>query len=106
MTTRTKHVSESLAFAFGEQHYCMNLQLLDANHALNLFLYATGSSQDQVDSSKLEIVRAITKSMGSLPLALDQAASLTREPGYDLDRILGIYQSEQIDEVCQVAEFA
>ncbi|MCJ1309318.1 hypothetical protein MMC25_002977 [Agyrium rufum] len=99
MTTRTKHVAESMAIAFGEHHMCFGLDPVNDDNAVQLLLRAAnidlGQSEDAVEQETRELV----KSIGSLPLAVDQAASFMKESGHSMNKILDIYKSGQADQV-------
>ena len=99
LTTRTKQVAQSLATAFGEEHLCIALHAPGTEDAVRLFLSAAEIDRDGLDAGELQKTRKVVKAVGCLPLAVDQAASFA-ESGHGISRILDIYTSEQVEEVC------
>ena len=99
-TTRTEQVAQSLATAFGEQHPCISLDTPSTDDAVALFLSAAGIERGALDAGDLQKVEEIVKTVGRLPLAVDQAASFTKESRHGILGTLDVYISEQVEEVC------
>ena len=100
LTTRTKQVAQSLATAYGEQHPCIALHAPGDDDAVRLFLSAAGIEREGLDTEELEKAKDIVKTVGCLPLAVDQAASFAKESGHGIGGTSDIYKSKQVEEVC------
>ena len=100
MTMRTKHVAESMTVAFGEQHSCIGLGVPSVEDAVALLLRTAGMDQERLGQAGLQEARNVVKSIGLLPLAVDQAASFMKESNYSTSDVLDIYKNEQEDQVC------
>ena len=63
----------------------------------------TGVNLKREDKQKTDRadVERLVQSVGSLPLAIDQAASYIRESKSELREVLEIYQSDEISEVSE-----
>lgn len=100
ITTRTKHVAESMTVAFGKQHSYIGLDVPSVDDAVALLLRTAEIDRERLGQTGLQEAREVVKSIGRLPLAVDQAASFMKESGNDISDVLNIYRSEQVDQVC------
>jgi hypothetical protein len=94
-TTRTSGVASALSHAAGKQHHLLELELPNAQDAVNLLLRE--GSIDAASATWLTMSKAneITKCVGRLPLAISQAGSFMRQCDKELDYTLLLLQSEQ-----------
>ena len=102
MTTRTEHVAESMAEAFGERHPCIGLRAPDIDDAVTLLLRAARFREESQETTEFLEAKQLVKSIGCLPLAVDQAASFIRESGNSINEVLKIYKSELAGNVCSI----
>ena len=92
-TTRFEHVAHSLC----SSEHRIELQVLSSADSINLFIETRKFlEQETVD---YEAINLIVKKVGHLPLAIDQAASLSVAPGQSIASVLEIYQGPDILEV-------
>jgi hypothetical protein len=96
-TTRTKAVAQSLAVASGVQYDILALKQPSTDDATTLFLKSTGK-QSREDLSLFEYATNIVKSVGCLPLAIDQASSFMNESGFSAPELLDVYRSDQVEK--------
>jgi tetratricopeptide (TPR) repeat protein len=94
-TTRTADVASTLSNAAGKKHQVLELELPDAQDAIDLLLRECGI--DTVGANWLTTSKAneVVKCVGRLPLAISQAASFMRQCHKELDYMLLLLQSEQ-----------
>jgi hypothetical protein len=94
-TTRTIDVASALSRAAGKQYEVLELELPDAQDAVDLLLRESGI--DTVGATWLTASKAneVAKCVGCLPLAISQTASLMRQCHKELDYMLHLLQSEQ-----------
>lgn len=105
MTTRTKEVAESLAFAYGKQHECVALGMPGIESATSLLLCRAGIDQAKLGQGAFKEAEELVKSVGCLPLAVDQAGSFIKESDYSVHDALNIYQTKDVETVCQAGAF-
>ena len=96
LTTHTKQVAQSLAMAFEEQHLCIALHSPGTDNAVTLFLSAAGIERKKSDTEKLQEAKNIVKAVEYLPLAMNQAASFTKETKHEINETLDIYMNKQV----------
>ena len=99
ITTRYQSIAESLEFAHGEKHSAMELPNLEEGDAVDLFFAIRHKHRQDTDSSEYEDAKIIAKKVGCLPLAIDQAASLSNTPGQTVRKVMEIYHSPESNEV-------
>jgi hypothetical protein len=99
-TTRTVDLASALSHAAGKQHPVLELELPDAQDAVDLLLRESGI--DAVSATWLTASKAdeVAKCVGCLPLAISQTASFMRQCHKELDYMLHLLQSEQRMQVC------
>jgi hypothetical protein len=93
-TTRTKDLADALASAAGRENSSMELRPPSLEDATGMLL--RGAGLDEKLSLK---AREAVKSVGRLPLAVDQAASFMKQTHCGIDDLLNIYSSEQKSQV-------
>ena len=98
ITTRYQNVAESLEFAHGEKHNAIELQNLEESDAVELFFATRHKRGQETNSGEYEDAKIIAKKVGCLPLAIDQAASLSKTPGQTVRKVLEIYQKTESNE--------
>jgi hypothetical protein len=91
-TTRTESVAKALASVAGEQRAVFELQLPNTQDAARLLL--EHFAHDGLDLSITHKAEEVVKCVGSLPLAIAQAASFMTESHKTLDDLLDLYHSE------------
>ena len=101
MTTRTKDVAESLAFAYGKQHECLALGIPGIESATSLLLSRAGIDRTKLDREAYKEAEELVKSVGCLPLAVDQAGSFIKESDNGVHGALNIYQTKDVETVCR-----
>ena len=99
LTTRTKAVAEAVAAVAGRQHGIIELCAPDLQDAAGQLLKEAGIDQADTTSASIVGAEALVKRIGSLPLAISQAASFARQSHKSLDDVLGLYQSPHKYEV-------
>ena len=99
MTTREERVAESVALSFGERHPCIGIRTPDADDAVTLLLDAAGFGQENPKSIRFQEAKEIVKSVGCLPLAVDQVASYIRWSNSSMSQVLTLYKSKDMEKV-------
>lgn len=100
LTTRSESLAETLAGAAGQRHTCLELKPPDLGDAITLLLEGAGlDTESRAEQSARRKAEELVKSVGCLPLAIDQASSFMKESGKDLDDLLQLYKGEQKIEV-------
>lgn len=94
-TTRTADVAEALASSAGQVHHTFELQAPSAEDAARILLDHGGLDAATVDPGVMTKAEEIVNSVGRLPLAVDQAASLMRQSHKKMDELSELYHSDQ-----------
>lgn len=93
-TTRTKEAAEALVRTPGRHNRTLTLKTLAIHDATQLLLMDAGL--DMTDTTKDEVKEAedLVKSIGCLPLAVNQAGAFIQQSGHTVGTALGLYKSE------------
>jgi hypothetical protein len=94
-STRTEDVAESLANAAGEQHQILGLRAMELRDTANLLFADAGINTGMVTPSLLNQAEELVKRVGSLPLAVVQAASFMKQTHTSFDSVLELYKRER-----------
>lgn len=97
-TTRTENIADSLVMVSGKTHK-IALQPPCIEDAMTMLLAGAGRGRERVGQAELEDIKSVIKSVGSLSLAINQAASYMRESGSSAKDVLNVYRSEEKEEV-------
>ena len=97
MTTRTAATAE--LFAIAEETYQLALQPPGKDDAMQILSAGADVDQESWDQANFEAAQQLVKSVGFLPLAINQAASYVRDTGTHLDEVLGLYKSSEVSGV-------
>ena len=94
-TTRTDDTAKALASSAGKEHHTLGLQAPGIEDAARLFLDNVGMNAATMDSDVMLGAKELVKSVGRLPLAVDQAASFMKQNHQTIDHVLELYRSDQ-----------
>lgn len=97
-TTRTEKMAASLVMVPGWTEK-IALQPPCIDDAIAVLLAGAEMDRECLEQAELADIESVIKSVGKLPLAIDQAASYMRESGCSPREMLDIYRHEGIDEV-------
>ena len=97
-TTRTEMIADSLLMVPIKVHK-IALQPPSIEDAITLLFADANREREYQDQDILVDVKSLVGSVGSLPLAINQAASYMRESGSSAKDLLDIYKNEEVDEV-------
>ena len=97
LTTRTAKIAEMFATSGGLPQ--LALQPPGIRDAVAMFLDCAVMERDGTSEVSYAAAEQVVRSVGALPLAIDQAASYLRETGSSPNEILKIYKSEDAFEV-------
>jgi NB-ARC domain len=98
ITTRTKDVATTLAQSPQKTYHYIELSQLPVEDAAKL-LIKSSRKEGAIDESVVHEAEDIVRSIGCLPLAIDQAGSFLRETECSAVELLGIYNSDQVNKV-------
>lgn len=99
ITTRTATVAET--FAATEASFHMALQPPGISDAITILLDGAELEREGREESNCADVKRLVRSVGNLPLAIDQAASYMRETGASPREVLDVYASQEVSEVSE-----
>jgi hypothetical protein len=94
-TTRTESVGDALAQSSVNENNTIALATPLPNDAAQLLLEHTGIDLSLASSADFARAIELVKSVGCLPLAVDQAASFIRQKKSTLENLLSLYRSEK-----------
>ena len=97
MTTRTATIAE--LFSTSEALSQMALQPPGIGDAVAMLSAGAKMKREGREESSREDAERLVRSVGNLPLAIDQAASYMRETGGSPREVLDVYASDEVPEV-------
>jgi hypothetical protein len=100
LSTRTVVVAKALLDMARTPHSILKLHTLDLHDATSLLFNDAGIDSTFITSSLLSLAEELVQSVGRLPLAVVQAASLMKETDISLGDMLKLYKSKDKIEVC------
>ena len=98
MTTRTASVASALTASEASVQLALSPPGTDDAVAM-LLAGAELQQEERGEETRSEDVEHLVRSVGHLPLAIDQAASYMRETGSRREKILELYRSDEMPEV-------
>ncbi|KAL8876041.1 MAG: hypothetical protein Q9192_008939, partial [Flavoplaca navasiana] len=96
-TTRTASIAESCTTS--SKSLTIALQPPGLHDAVNMLAAGAGRYGEDAEDARYANLECLVRSVGHLPLAIDQAASYLKESGSSTKELLDLYQSEEIMEV-------
>lgn len=105
MTTRTQKIADVLVPVTLGATSQIALQTPGIHEAMAMLSAGTDMQQENVDEKSFMEAEQLIRAVGSLPLAIDQAASYLRDTGSGIDEILSILESEEAVEVREQATY-
>jgi hypothetical protein len=99
-TTRASDVAGALVRVAGGRHSKHELRVPDLAEATDLLFSSAGIDAGTVTPTQKNQAEELIQNLGSLPLAIVQAASYMRQTDMTLDGMLEISKSERKIEVC------
>jgi hypothetical protein len=99
-TTRAADVADALVRSPGGRHSTLELRVLDLVDTTNIFFTSAGIDANTVTPTQRSQTEELIQTLGSLPLAVVQAASYMKQTTQTFDALLQISKSERKIEVC------
>jgi hypothetical protein len=99
-TTRAADVADALVSVSGGRHSTLELRVPDLVETAHLLFSSAGIDASTVSPAQKNQAEKLVKTLGSLPLAVVQAASYMKQTSITLDKMLEISTSERNIEVC------
>jgi hypothetical protein len=99
-TTRATDVADSLVHVSGGRHSALELRVPDLPETTCLLFSSAGIDASTVIPVQKMQAEELVRNLGSLPLAVVQAASYMRQTNIKLDKMLLISKCERKIEVC------
>ena len=103
-TTRTETVADLVVTVFGKVHEKIALQPPNIDDALTILLGGAEIESAELKESSFASMRSLIKSVGSLPLAIDQAASFMKESGNSAEKVVEIYKTKEAGDVSDIED--
>ena len=97
MTTRMATIADRFIASGGSSE--LALQSPGIDDAIAILLARTKREQDGIEEVSRADIERLVRSVGNLPLAIDQAASYMRESGSSAQEVLDVYKSNEASEV-------
>jgi NB-ARC domain len=98
-TTRAADVADALVRVSGGRHSTLKLHVPDLVDTADLFFTSAGVDASAVSAMQRSQAEELVQALGSLPLAVVQAASYMKQTTTTLDKMLQISQGERKIEV-------
>lgn len=98
-TTRTATIAESCTIP--GKFLTLALQPPRIDDAVTMLAAGAGLSEDSTEKAGYADLEHLVRSVGSLPLAIDQAASFIKGYGSSTKELLNLYRSEEVMEVIE-----
>ncbi len=98
-TTRTVTIAESCTIS--SKSLVLALQPSGIDDAVAMLAAGAEMGEESTEEASNADLERLVKSMGNLPLAIDQAASYIKGYGSSTKELLNLYKSEEIIEVIE-----
>jgi NB-ARC domain len=99
LSTRTEGMAEAMATTGGKRHLYFEIQVPSPEDAAKLLFRVSELDSDRSDPMSMKQAVKLIKSVGCLPLAVDQAGGFLKNTGQSLASVTKLYGSERRREV-------